>query len=69
MTYSRVNRALLMIDHTEVDDSLRGQGAGRALLDSLVAWARENNQKIIPVCPFAKAQFDKDPSLGDVLSK
>jgi predicted GNAT family acetyltransferase len=69
MTFSRVNPSLVMIDHTDVDDSLRGQGAGRKMLDAAVAWARANNTKFIPVCPFAKAQFDKDPSIGDVLSK
>jgi len=69
MTFSRVNPTLVMIDHTEVSDSLRGQGAGRELLDSLVKWARERQTKVIPVCPFAKAQFDKDASIGDVLSK
>ena len=68
MTYSRVNPALVMIDHTEVSDALRGQGAGRRLLDALVAWARETGTKVIPVCPYAKAQFEKDPSLRDVLS-
>jgi predicted GNAT family acetyltransferase len=69
MTMSRVNPTLVMIDHTEVSDTLRGQGAGRQLLDAAVAWARSTNAKFIPVCPFAKAQFDKDPSIRDVLSR
>ena len=68
MTSSRVNPALVMIDHTEVSDALRGQGAGRRLLDALVAWARETQTKVIPVCPYAKAQFEKDPTIRDVLS-
>lgn len=58
-----------MIDHTEVKDALKGQGAGRKLLDAAVAWARESETKIIPVCSYAKAQFDKDASLADILSK
>jgi uncharacterized protein len=69
MTMSRVNPTLLMIDHTEVSDTLRGQGAGRQLLDAAVAWARETKTKFIPVCPFAKAQFDKDASIRDVVSQ
>ena len=68
MTFSRVNPTLVMIDHTEVSEVLKGQGAGRQLLDAFVAWARHTHTKIIPVCPFAKAQFDKDPSIRDVLS-
>ena len=68
MTFSRVNEQKFIIDHTEVDDSLRGQGAGRTLLDFSVAWAREHGVTYLPLCPFAKAQFEKDPSISDVLS-
>ncbi|MBO6575176.1 MAG: N-acetyltransferase [Rhodothermales bacterium] len=67
MTYSRAGDALLIIDHTEVDDSLRGTGAGRFLLDSVVALARERGVKILPLCPFARSQFEKDASIRDVL--
>ena len=69
LTFPRVNPGLVIIDHTEVSDELKGQGAGRKLLDAAVAWARETNTKLIATCPYAKAQFDKDPSIGDVLSR
>lgn len=69
MTFTRTNPGLVIIDHTEVSDELRGQGVARKLLDAAVAWARETNTKFVPVCPYAKAQFDKDPSIGDVLSR
>ena len=67
MTYSRTNATMIIIDHTDVDDSLRGEGVGRQLLDALVAWARGTGTKVLPLCPFAKAQFDKDPAIRDVL--
>ena len=67
MTYSRTNPTLIIIDHTHVDERLKGQGAGRQLLDALVAWARETKTRVVALCPFAKAQFDKDPSIRDVL--
>ena len=67
MTYSRTNATLIIIDHTEVDPSLSGQGVGRHLLDALVAWARATGTKVLPLCPFAKSQFDKDASIRDVL--
>lgn len=67
MTYSRTNAAMVIIDHTEVDESLRGEGVGRQLLNALVAWARETGTKVLPLCPFAKAQFGKDASIHDVL--
>jgi predicted GNAT family acetyltransferase len=67
MTYSRTNESLIIIDHTEVDPSLAGQGVGRELLNALVGWSRNTKTKVIPLCPFAKAQFGKDPSIRDVL--
>ena len=67
MTYSRTNATMIIIDHTDVDDSLRGDGVGRQLLNALVDWARSTGTKVLPLCPFAKAQFDKDPAIRDVL--
>ncbi len=68
MTYSRVSPALVIVDHTEVHEKLQGMGVARKLLDKLVAWARETGTKVTATCPYAKAQFDKDPSIRDVLS-
>jgi predicted GNAT family acetyltransferase len=68
MTYSRANPSLVIIDHTEVDASLGGQGVGRSLLDAAVEWARTTQTKIVATCPFASAQFKKDPSIRDVLA-
>ena len=68
MTYSRTTAALIIIDHTEVDPTLTGEGVGRRLLDALVSWARETNTKVMATCPFASAQFARDPSIRDVLA-
>ncbi len=67
MTYSKAGESLIIIDHTEVSPSLRGQGVGRKLLDTLVAMVREKELKVLPLCPYAKSEFDKDPSIQDVL--
>ena len=68
MTYSRVSPSLVIVDHTEVHPKLQGLGVARRLLDATVAWARTSGTKITPTCPYAKAQFDKDPSIHDVLA-
>ena len=68
MSYSRTNAALVIVDHTEVDASLGGQGVGRKLLGALVQWARATGTKVVPLCSFAKAQFDRDASIRDVLA-
>ena len=67
MTYSKAGESLLIIDHTEVSDELRGQGAGKALVFAAVSYARDSNKKIMPLCPFAKSVFQKEASIRDVL--
>lgn len=66
MTYSKAGEVKIIIDHTEVDPSLKGQGVGRQLLDKVVSMAREKGIKILPLCPFAHAMFRRDASLKDV---
>lgn len=68
MTYSKAGDKLLIIDHTEVSDTLRGKGAGKQLVTAAVEHARKNQLKILPLCPFAKSVFDKTPQFEDVLS-
>lgn len=69
MTYSKLGNTQIIIDHTEVDDELRGENAGKALVEAGVEHARKNNLKVIPLCPFAKAMIQRDESLQDVLRK
>ena len=59
----------VIIDHTDVDDRLRGTGAGKKLVQAAVEWARRENVKLMPLCPFAKSVFDKTPDYSDVLAK
>lgn len=63
MTFSLAGEALIIIDHTDVDERLRGQGVGRKLLELVLNWTKENNRKILPLCPYAKSVFDKEPAL------
>ncbi len=67
MTYSKAGDTLIIIDHTEVDPAFGGQGVGKKMVLAAVDFARENNIKILPLCPFAKAAFDKDATIQDVL--
>ena len=68
MTYSRASAKLIIIDHTYVPATLRGRGVGEALAMRAVADARREGFKIIPLCPFAKSQFERHRDWGDVLS-
>jgi uncharacterized protein len=68
MTYSRASPRLIIIDHTDVPDALRGKGVGQALALHAVEEARRGGWKIIPLCPFFKAQAHRHANWADVLS-
>jgi len=67
MTYT-VAGDRVIIDHTTVDDALRGTGAGARLVEAAVQWARAERRKLLPLCPFARSVFDKTPQYADVLA-
>ncbi|HPF63843.1 MAG: N-acetyltransferase [Lentimicrobium sp.] len=56
----------IVIDHTRVDESLRGTGTGKKLLDAIVTVASQRGLKIKPVCPFVVAMFRKYSEYGGI---
>ncbi|GAA0779173.1 N-acetyltransferase [Roseibium denhamense] len=66
LTFSVVNENLIIADHTGVPDAMRGMGIGKALVERLVADAREKKIKIVPLCPYVNAQRQKHPEWADV---
>ncbi|NDV87514.1 N-acetyltransferase [Aurantimonas aggregata] len=69
MSYSRAGARLLIIDHTSVPDAWRGRKVGEHLVRRAVEDARAAGRLILPLCPFAKAQFDRHAEWHDVLDK
>jgi len=67
MTYSRASPSLIIVDHTEVPESMRGKGAGQALALFAIEQARSGGWKIIPLCPFFRAQAQRHPDWADVI--
>ncbi|PWE27925.1 N-acetyltransferase [Pararhodobacter marinus] len=66
LTFSIVSLTLIIADHTGVPDSFRGTGAGKALVERLVADARAEGVKIVPLCPFVNALRARHPEWADV---
>lgn len=66
LTYSVTTPTLIIADHTGVPDSFRGTGAGLALVEALVAAARNEGFKVVALCPFVKAQAQKHRDWADV---
>ena len=68
MVYVMAGPKKMIIEHTEVGESLKGQGIGVKLLEALVEYVRKEQIKVLPLCPFAKATFKKRLDLQDVLN-
>lgn len=61
------NPSLISADHTEAPESMRGTGVALALVEHMIADARASGFKIIPVCPYVRAQYKKHPEWQDVM--
>ena len=67
LTISKVSPTLIIADHTYVPDALRGRGIAEALAGRLIADARAKGQRIVPLCPFVRAQSLRHPEWADVI--
>ena len=68
LTFSITSPSLVIADHTGVPDAFRGQGVGLRLVEALVADARANGYKVMPLCPFVNATRKKHPEWADVFA-
>lgn len=68
ITFTRRSPKLISADHTGAPESMKGTGAAFALVEYMVADARTNGFKIIPICPYVKAQYRKHPEWDDVMA-
>lgn len=68
LTYSKLgDSGNVIADHTGVPDELGGRGVGSALVQALVEDARSGGFRIMPLCPFVKARYQKHPEWSDVM--
>ena len=67
LTFSRMSPTKIIADHTAVDDSLRGTGVGKALVERLISDARTDGFTIVPLCPFVRSQYQRHPEWSDVM--
>lgn len=56
-TYTMAGPDKLIIDHTHTEPELQGTGKATELVEAIVAHARANNLKILPLCAFARHKF------------
>jgi uncharacterized protein len=66
VTFSVLSPEMIIADHTEVPDTMRGTGAGAAIVAFMVDDARARGFRIMPLCPFVNATRKKHPEWADV---
>ena len=67
LTFSRLGADTVIADHTGVPESLRGRGIAQALVERLIADARAEGFRMVPLCPFIRAQYARHPEWSDVM--
>lgn len=60
---------VLVITHTFVDPSLRGQGIARQLVQAVIDKAKKEGKMILPLCPYALKVFENEPDLSSLWYK
>lgn len=60
------NDDTMVMDHTYVSDTLRGQGVAKKLLDEAAVFARKNNYKMQAVCSYVVTAFKRYDEYEDV---
>ena len=68
LTYQRPTPERMIIDHTRVFEGFEGQGIARQLVMASVAFARQNNRTIIPVCSYARNVLTRTNDYKDILA-
>ncbi len=56
----------LICEEVFVNPEFRGQGLGGKLMKDFISFAIENNQKIYPLCPFARRYFLNHSELSEL---
>ena len=69
MVFDSLSKDNIIIEHTFVSEELRGQKVARQLLQNLIDWARKENKKVVPLCPFAKEEMMRNNNYADILQQ
>ena len=65
LTYS-LSGERAVVGHTWVDPTLRGAGMAPALVEAAAQWARGEGLKIVPVCSYVRAVFNRSGEYDDL---
>jgi uncharacterized protein len=64
LEFTRPDVGVMRIEYVEVAPDCRRTGFGKQLVEKAVAFAREANLKVVPICSYARAVIHRDPALA-----
>ncbi len=67
LEFTRPDVGVMCIEHVEVSRELRGAGLGQELVQKAVAFAKDANLRVVPICSYARVVIQRDPALGAAL--
>ncbi|MEY8354785.1 GNAT family N-acetyltransferase [Lachnospiraceae bacterium 54-53] len=68
VTFPDIDQNTVNINHTFVDDSLRGQGVAGQLMEAAANHLRSHGKKAVLTCPYAVSWFKKHPEYNDLVT-
>jgi len=69
VTFPTIKDQLVNINHTFVDDSLRGQGIAGKLMEAVAEKLVKENYKAVLTCSYAVRWFEKNTQYEAIISK
>src|SRR5450432_230477 len=64
----KLSHGKLFLIHTEVPPELGGKGAGSAIVQKALQYAKNNNYKIVPICSFVRSYLKKHKEWNDIVA-
>lgn len=69
VTFPDINENSVEINHTFVDDSLRGQGIAGKLMEEVAKRLRAEGRTAVLTCSYAISWFEKNKGYSDLVSR
>lgn len=69
ITFPKVAENVVNINHTFVDESLRGRGIADSLMKAAVSQIHEQNKHAVASCSYARQWFEDHPEYNDILRR
>lgn len=68
-TFPFIKQGTVVVDHTYVDPSLRGQGIAGQLMKEVYDYCKKMNYRVVAKCAYAVVWFKKHQEFSDIIDQ